>query len=165
MALGREEAEALASRSDFVWHQRFDLGSGVLSPAVHDIEWLLDVAGDPMDLTGMTVLDIGTANGAAAFIAERRGAQEVVAVDVASEERFGFREIADALGSSVRFPTTRCMVDWCISSGLEPEHVATWPDDRAKRAALRVRPVDPEFRQWTPERPISVNPSSPEFDN
>lgn len=101
--LDRADAERLASRTDFIWHQRFALGSDVYSPGRNDIEWLVETAAAPGDLTGKTVLDIGTANGASAFIAERRGAAEVIAVDVVGEDHFGFRSIKEALGSGVQF--------------------------------------------------------------
>jgi tRNA (mo5U34)-methyltransferase len=97
------EVEALASRNDFVWHQRFDLGHGVVAPGASDIGWLLQTAGVPDNLSGKSVLDIGTTNGGAAFLAERRGADPVVAVDICDDDWFGFRAIKEVLRSRVEF--------------------------------------------------------------
>jgi tRNA (mo5U34)-methyltransferase len=96
-------AAALAARTDFLWHQRFELAPGVYAPGSNDVEWLLHTAGLPADLTGASVLDIGTTNGGSAFVAERRGAARVVATDIVDERHFGFEAIRDALGSSVEF--------------------------------------------------------------
>ena len=95
----RELAEELAARTDFVWHQRFELAHGVYTPGVSDIGFLLDMATVPEQLDGLTVLDIGTTNGGAAFECERRGASRVVAVDIADQDWFGFATIRDFLGS------------------------------------------------------------------
>lgn len=97
-----EEAAAFLESSDFVWHQRFELVPGVHTPGVNDIEWLLWRIDLPGDLTGMTVLDIGTTNGGTAFALERRGAS-VVAVDMVPPDLYGFERIRSFLGSSVRF--------------------------------------------------------------
>ena len=93
----------MIARSGFFWHQRFHLSEEVLTPGVNDIEWLLDEVGFPASLDGASVLDIGTTNGGAAFIAEMRGATRVVAVDIYDADRFGFDEIRTALGSRVDF--------------------------------------------------------------
>ena len=98
-----DEARSFLATADFIWHQRFQLAPGVFTPGASDIEWLLGAAGLPADLSGQTVLDIGTSNGGAAFIAERRGAKEVVAVDIYGPERFGVLALRDFLGSNIRF--------------------------------------------------------------
>ena len=97
------DAAALATRTDFVWHQRFELAPGVQAPGVNDVDWLLRVAGIPEDLTGATVLDIGTTNGGAAFTLERRGAARVLATDIVPPSHFGFTALRDALRSRVEF--------------------------------------------------------------
>jgi len=98
-ALTREEAQALAARTDFTWHQRFELAPGVFTPGVSDVGFLLQAAQIPERLDGATVLDIGTTNGGAAFECERRGASRVVVVDIADPEWFGFAAIKERLGS------------------------------------------------------------------
>jgi tRNA (mo5U34)-methyltransferase len=100
---GPEAARRFLADADFLWHQRFQLSPGVYTPGVNDIEWVLTAAQLPEDLTGQTVLDIGTANGGAAFIAERRGAKKVVAVDIYSGERFGVFALREFLNSRIEF--------------------------------------------------------------
>jgi tRNA (mo5U34)-methyltransferase len=103
MPRSSEEARELIADSAFVWHQRFELVPGVETPGTNDIIWLLDAAGVPADLSGLSVVDLGTTNGGAAFEMERRGAERVVAVDVKSPEHFGFVRLRDFLGSGVEW--------------------------------------------------------------
>jgi tRNA (mo5U34)-methyltransferase len=97
------ELQTLAARSDFLWHQRFELAPGIFSPGSNDVDWLLHTAGVPGDLAGASVLDIGTTNGGAAFTLERRGAARVLATDIVDPMHFGFDAIRDVLGSKVEF--------------------------------------------------------------
>lgn len=103
MTRSRGEAEAFASESSFIWHQRFQLAPGFHAPGPNDIEGLFAAAGLPADLSGKTVLDIGTANGGACFEAERRGAARVVGVDIYPPDWFGFDSIRAFLDSSAEF--------------------------------------------------------------
>lgn len=57
----------------------------------------------PTSLVGMSVLDVGAANGAACFEVERRGVSRVVAVDIDSGTDFGFERTRDFLGSRAEF--------------------------------------------------------------
>jgi tRNA (mo5U34)-methyltransferase len=98
-----ERARDFLDSASFIWHQRWELAPGVVTPGANDIGWLLHHVGLPADLTGLSVLDIGTTNGAAAFIAESRGAERVVAVDIFPPEHFGFGEIAELLGSRASY--------------------------------------------------------------
>ena len=98
-----EEATAFLASTRCVWHQRFALAKNVWTPGRHDIASLIERCGLPTDLRGQSVLDIGTCNGAVAFEMERRGADRVVAVDVASPEWFGFKALCALLGSAVEF--------------------------------------------------------------
>jgi len=98
-----EEARAFIDESSFVWHQRFMLVPGVPTPGASDIEWLLWRGGFPDQLDGLSVLDVGASNAGAAFIAERRGAERVVAVDIYPPGWFGVDAIADFLGSRVEY--------------------------------------------------------------
>jgi tRNA (mo5U34)-methyltransferase len=84
------------------WHQRFTI-DGITSPGYHDMDLLISSAEVPRDLTGLTVLDVGTTNGAAAFECEKRGAKEVVAVDICQPDVFGFDAMAKYLQSDVQF--------------------------------------------------------------
>lgn len=97
------DAERFIADASFVWHQKFELVPGVTTPGGNDIARLLDRAGVPADLTGMSVLDIGTSNGGVSFLLERRGAARVVAVDIASPDWFGFEQLRTFLGSGAVF--------------------------------------------------------------
>jgi tRNA (mo5U34)-methyltransferase len=97
------EASEFIDHSDFIWHQRFYLSQNVTTPGVNDVEWLWGTLGMPQSLDTASVLDIGTSNGGAAFMAERRGAKRVVAADVVGPDHFGFERIRRALDSNVEF--------------------------------------------------------------
>lgn len=98
-----EAAAEFLERSEFVWHQRFELVPGVWTPGVSPIAWLCHEAQVPADLTGRTVLDIGTTNGGTAFELERRGAARVVAADIFGPDWFGVRALTEFLDSKVEF--------------------------------------------------------------
>jgi tRNA (mo5U34)-methyltransferase len=101
--LDPEEARRFIDRADFLWHQVWEIAPGVRTPGVNDVDALFHIAGLDGDMSGHSVLDIGTTNGGAAFEVEQRGASRVVAVDVFDEHRFGFGAIRDLLGSNVEF--------------------------------------------------------------
>jgi tRNA (mo5U34)-methyltransferase len=63
------------------WYHSIDLGNGLVTRGFYDHRPYLNCYGLPKDLTGKTVLDIGTASGFFAFELEKRGA-EVVATDL-----------------------------------------------------------------------------------
>src|SRR2546426_8767219 len=98
-----QEASDFLSSASFIWHQRFRLAGDVYTPGANDIEWLASTARLPADLTGKSVLDIGTTNGAGAFEAERRGARAVLATDIVPASWFGFDQLRDFLDSQVEF--------------------------------------------------------------
>ena len=99
----REAAAQFLQTSTFIWHQCFELAPEVMTPGVNNAPLLFERARVPQDLTGQTVLDIGTTNGWCAFEAERRGASRVVAVDIYSPARFGFSNLRELLKSRVEF--------------------------------------------------------------
>jgi tRNA (mo5U34)-methyltransferase len=99
-----------------LWFHTFALnGAGVYTPGIaRDHRYRLQAI--PEDLAGARVLDVGTFDGFYAFLAERRGAARVVALDneqyvdwIASrfgiqlEPAAGFRAIAQLLGSRVEY--------------------------------------------------------------
>jgi cephalosporin hydroxylase len=98
-----EQARAFLEAERIPWVQRFELAPGVMTPGPLDVAHPLALAGLPDDLTGRTVLDVGTLNGAVAFEAERRGADRVIAVAVEAPEYYGFDRIAGLLGSRVEY--------------------------------------------------------------
>jgi tRNA (mo5U34)-methyltransferase len=112
---GWEEAHAVLERVP-LWFHTFSLnGSGVYTPGIaRDHRYRLRAI--PEDLTGARVLDVGTFDGFYAFLAERRGAARVLAVDneqyvawirgrfgIELEPGAGFRAIAELLRSAVDY--------------------------------------------------------------
>jgi tRNA (mo5U34)-methyltransferase len=64
------------------WYHSIPLGQGVVTPGVFDHRAYLNTYPIPARLDGMRVLDVGTFDGFWSFEFERRGAAEVVALDV-----------------------------------------------------------------------------------
>lgn len=107
-----------------VWYHVLELGPGAVTPGWFDLRPIVDHLPWPA-VEGLRCLDIGTYDGFLAFELERRGASEVVAIDiddhrlwdwpptirasagddlaklVGAEKGVGFRVAAEALGSSV----------------------------------------------------------------
>jgi tRNA (mo5U34)-methyltransferase len=99
------------------WFHTFALNraEGIYTPgAARDHRYRVSML--PEDFAGMSVLDVGTFDGFYAFLAERRGAERVVAVDneqyrlwvatrwgVELEGGEGFRAIHGLLGSTVEY--------------------------------------------------------------
>ena len=115
-------SELLAQRvAELDWYHTMDLPGGVVTPGLFDHRPVLGNYDLPDDLSGLRVLDVGTFDGSFAFEFERRGAAEVVAIDLADREdldwpaplrrsgvsrfnprRTNFDLAKEALGSSVR---------------------------------------------------------------
>ena len=73
--------EVRAQVEQHYWFHQIDLGNGIITPGPDRSHDKLVGVGFPDDLTGKTVLDVGTFNGYYAFEAEKRGASRVVAAD------------------------------------------------------------------------------------
>lgn len=110
-----QEALAVLERVP-LWFHTFALnGDGVYTPGIaRDHRYRLQAI--PEDLAGARVLDVGTFDGFYAFLAERRGAARVVAVDneqyvgwiadrfgIELEPGAGFRAISGLLSSRVEY--------------------------------------------------------------
>ena len=108
------EARAVLERVP-LWFHTFSLGGSVYTPGVaRDHRYRAPFL--PTDLSGASVLDVGTFDGFYAFLAESRGASRVVAVDneqyrdwvrarwgVELEGGEGLRAIAELLDSAVEY--------------------------------------------------------------
>ncbi|HEY5159637.1 MAG TPA: DUF1698 domain-containing protein [Gaiellaceae bacterium] len=101
--MSEDLARQLISDPKILWYQRFPLADGVMSPGERDIDLILTRSAIPDDLSGLSVLDIGTTNGGVAFDAERRGAKRVVAIDIHEPTLYGFAQIASAIDSRVEY--------------------------------------------------------------
>src|ERR1700756_1076631 len=75
----RERAAAIG------WDPTLELAPGVLTPGMFDLRAHVPRYGLPERLDGLRVLDVGTWDGFWAFEFERRGAAEVVALDLDDE--------------------------------------------------------------------------------
>jgi tRNA (mo5U34)-methyltransferase len=110
------------------WYHCIELPDGTVTPGAFDLRPSTRVVPLPADLSGARCLDVGTWDGFWAFEMERRGAAEVVAIDIEDPERWdwpprerlsgvrgglavlsdrkpagaGFAQAAAALGSSAR---------------------------------------------------------------
>jgi tRNA (mo5U34)-methyltransferase len=78
----RERAQAIS------WYHTMELAPGLTTQGEFDLRPWVERYGLPARLDGMRVLDVGTFDGFWAFEMERRGAAEVVALDVGGEDDF-----------------------------------------------------------------------------
>jgi tRNA (mo5U34)-methyltransferase len=81
------------------WHQRWEIFKGVFTPGRNPVEFLMSQAEVPADLSGKRVLDVGAFNCCCSFECERRGAAEVIALDLQPPADLGFPVLRDALHS------------------------------------------------------------------
>jgi tRNA (mo5U34)-methyltransferase len=65
------------------WYHTIELGHGLVSKGVFDLRSVVDRYGIPASLRGKKCLEVGTGDGFFAFEMERRGAEKVVAIDLA----------------------------------------------------------------------------------
>jgi tRNA (mo5U34)-methyltransferase len=77
-------AEIWEKVKDIGWYHTIDLPHGVITPGFIDNRPTINAFGLPTDLKGKRCLDIGTYDGFWAFEMERRGAEEVIGIDVDS---------------------------------------------------------------------------------
>lgn len=70
--------------SEHKWYHTLDLGDGIITPGFYDHTPALGLHPLPKDLTGKRCLDVASFDGFWAFEMERRGAAEVVALDIDS---------------------------------------------------------------------------------
>jgi SAM-dependent methyltransferase len=69
--------------TDFYWYHTIDLGDGLVTPGAYDYRDVIDAFLFPADMSGMKVLDVGSATGFFTFEFEKRGA-EVTSVELPS---------------------------------------------------------------------------------
>jgi tRNA (mo5U34)-methyltransferase len=72
----RERVESLT------WYHTFDLPGGIVTPGFYDLRPLIPKLPLPESLAGKRCLDVGSADGFLAFEMARRGAAEVVSLDL-----------------------------------------------------------------------------------
>jgi tRNA (mo5U34)-methyltransferase len=97
-----EQARRAVAGHDW-WHT-IEVAPGVVTPGSWDHRSNVARIPWPPTLTGLRCLDVGTMDGFWAFELERRGAGEVVAVDLPDPAREGrFRVAAELLGSRAEY--------------------------------------------------------------
>lgn len=82
---------------DTVWYHSIDLEPGVTTPGWFDLRPIVGRMPWP-DVTGKRCLDVGTYDGFLAFELEKRGAAEVVAIDIEDHSRWDWPVRTRALG-------------------------------------------------------------------
>jgi SAM-dependent methyltransferase len=124
------------------WYHCIEVAPGVVTPGLFDLRSIVDRLPWP-DVSGLRCLDVGTSDGFLAFELERRGATEVLAVDLAAHEQWdweahmgargpqylravagpsmgdGFRVARELRGSSVQFAALSAY-------DLTPERIGTF---------------------------------------
>ena len=117
------------------WYHTIDLGDGVVTPGRVDHRSQLPLYHLPESLKGMRCLDVASMDGFWAFEMERRGADEVVAIDVA-------RRIDVDLPYGVREELIRAGKDGPASGGFGVAHEVL--GSKVKKYAISVYDLSPE---------------------
>ncbi|HYF25054.1 MAG TPA: class I SAM-dependent methyltransferase [Baekduia sp.] len=81
-------ADLAARVADLSWYHVLDLPGGITTPGWFDLRPSTTVVPLPASLAGKRCLDVGTWDGFWAFEIERRGAAEVVAIDIDDPQRW-----------------------------------------------------------------------------
>ncbi|HXJ42958.1 MAG TPA: hypothetical protein VNH18_27000, partial [Bryobacteraceae bacterium] len=92
-------AAGLADASRYYWYHAVDVGDGLVTPGIYDYRETIGQFGFPENMSGMTVLDVGSATGFFAFEFERRGAR-VVSMELPSLrdlDRFPGQDVESSL--------------------------------------------------------------------
>lgn len=118
------------------WYHTLDLGDGVVTPGFYDHRPILDHYALPDRLDGLRVLDIAAFDGFWSFEFERRGAAEVVALDIEQA-----RELD--LAPHVRAGMTEAELDRRFGAGFALAHA---------RKCSKVRHVHCNVYDVSPER-------------
>src|SRR5579884_3604587 len=83
------------------WYHTLELAPGLVTPGWLDHRPIVRKVPLPQRLNGLRCLDVGTFNGFWAFEMERRGAREVIAIDIDDPLEYDWPEPAPAPGTGV----------------------------------------------------------------
>ena len=119
------------------WYHTIDLGNGVVTPGLYDTLDECRRVPLPGSLEGRRCLDVGTADGFWAFEMERRGAAEVVAIDIDDPADYDWPARADE-DELARFRQNH--PDHRRAFGL----AAGALESRVQRVDARIYDLDPE---------------------
>lgn len=130
---GAEALRAAAAAID--WYHTIDLGHGVVTEGLVDHRPQLDSYHLPESLRGMRCLDVASMDGFWSFELERRGADEVVAIDVARRSDLD-------LPYGVREEIIRSGQDGPATAGFEFAHRAL--ESKVDKKIVSVYELSPE---------------------
>jgi tRNA (mo5U34)-methyltransferase len=129
-------AEVAAAR----WYHAMELPGGIVTAGDYDLPDAARRIPFPASLDGKRCLDVGTRDGFWAFEMERRGAGEVVAIDLDDPEQLDFPEPRPQLGAATRESLDR------RESAFGIAHRAL--GSAVERRNLSVYDLDPERVGW-----------------
>ena len=116
------------------WYHTLELAPGVVTPGFHDMRPVMGQIPLPPSLAGKRCLDVGTFDGYWAFEMERRGADEVVAIDILDPEQWDW-----PFGSD---PRTVAAIGRRKAGGVGFEIAARALGSRVERRELSVYEAD-----------------------
>jgi tRNA (mo5U34)-methyltransferase len=90
--IGAAPAQTIAEMNALRWYHTIELPGGLITPGEYDTRRALAKVAFPTRLDGLRCLDVGTHDGFWAFEMERRGASEVVAIDLDDPTRVDISE-------------------------------------------------------------------------
>jgi tRNA (mo5U34)-methyltransferase len=117
------------------WYHTIDVGDGVVTPGIFDHRPYLRHYPIPERLDGMRVLDVATFDGFFAFEFERRGAAEVVAIDV---ETVGGLDLPPATRAAMR------PEELALKTGTGFQLASELRKSRVRRVICSVYDLSPE---------------------
>lgn len=126
--------DAKTARS-LTWYHTIDLPTGP-TDGEYDLRGVVDKVPWPTSLTGARCLDVGTHDGFWAFEMERRGAGEVLAIDIATPDLIDWPEPRPVLPASVY----EFIADRKSAFGVAKEALASFVEHRY----LSVYDLDPD---------------------
>jgi tRNA (mo5U34)-methyltransferase len=113
------DTPVLAEVASLTWYHTIELPGGVVTPGEYDTRAVAARVPLPADLSGARCLDVGTHDGFWAFEMERRGASEVVAIDLDDPRRIDFSEPVPVLsGEQLTSRVERIPAFWCAHAAL-----------------------------------------------
>lgn len=124
--------------SKIPWYHTIELRDGVITPGFVDHRPHVDYYGLPDDMSGLRCLDLGTFDGFWAFEMERRGAAEVVALDLDNPDEF---DVPDKFMPDWR-RFVRARRDVPMSAGFSLVHEVL--GSKVKRHVLNLYALSPE---------------------
>jgi tRNA (mo5U34)-methyltransferase len=135
--VAKTDVDALRRNVDSLqWYHTIELAPGLTTPGWFDTREVARHLPMPKDLSGQRCLDVGTFNGFWAFEMERRGAQEVVAVDVLDPHRWDW-----PLNSSQESITS---IGERMSAGRGFELAREALGSRVERKDMSIYELDPD---------------------